>query len=53
MYECLMDLDNCGVCGGGGLGSGGQRGGNWDNCNRITVKKINKLKKPMQLNNIK
>ena len=30
---------------GGGMGRGGQRGTNWDNCNRITIKndlKINK-----------
>ena len=25
---------------GSGLGRGGQRGKNWDNCNRITIKKI-------------
>ena len=23
---------------GGGVGGGGQRGENWDNCNRITIK---------------
>ena len=23
---------------GGGLGGGGQRGENWDNCNRVTIK---------------
>ena len=25
---------------GGGMGRGGQRGKNWDNCNRITIKKV-------------
>ena len=35
---------------GGGLGGGGQRGENWDNCNRVTIKnkkhmtKMNDLK---------
>ena len=41
-----MDMDNnveidCGSRG-GGMGGGGQRGKNWDNCNRITLKKLNK-----------
>ena len=31
---------------GGGKGGGGQRGKNWDNCNRITIKNyIKKFKK--------
>ena len=30
---------------GGGLGGGGQRGENWDNCNRITMKKGKRRKK--------
>ena len=44
-----MDLDNCvrmDYGSRGGMGGGGQRGKNWDNCNRITIKndliKINK-----------
>ena len=24
----------------GGLGEGGQRGKNWDNCNRVTIKNL-------------
>ena len=38
VIECPMDLGNsvgkdCGV--GDGMGGGGQRGKNWDNCNGI------------------
>ena len=29
----------------GGMGGGGQRGKNWDNCNRITIKMIKNNKK--------
>ena len=38
-----MDMDKVGgltVGAEGGLGRGGQRGGNWDNCSRINKKKI-------------
>ena len=33
---------------GGGMGRGGQRGKNWDNCNRLTIK--NDLIKKEKLN---
>ena len=29
---------------GAGMGGGGQRGENWDNCNRMTIKMILKIK---------
>ena len=43
MYESPTDMDNgvgLTVEQGGGLGREGQRGKNQDNCNRITIKKI-------------
>ena len=38
--ERPTDMDNGGglTGSGGGLGGGGQRGKNWDNCNIVTIK---------------
>ena len=48
----LMDMDKSGDCRGPGegMGGGGQRGKNWDNCNRITIK--NDLLKSIIVKNI-